>query len=226
MTLGVGSFLVFTIYWANSASPATIHHLSTIEVGMEMARNNMKILGQGHLDGACFLYAIANAQKCLADRQNTAVPAKRWGEMISLLNAADFLDRGIGTQRTDDNAEFQEQLTLQCISKLDPKTTFAVKTIKEIGATSRFDQHLTNQSVMLLPTQEHWYCLVDSQDKVAYLACSSEWQEAGEKYQEAISPRLKRVYNKAIDLKDLKIFQNRAIVVSVKSKPTAAKDPK
>lgn len=191
-----------------------------------MARTNMKILGQGRLDGACFLYAIANAQKCLSGRQNTAVPAKRWGEMISLLNAADFLDRGIGTMRTDDNAELQEQLALQCISKLDPKVTFAVKTIKELGATSRFDQHVTNQSVILLPTQEHWYCLVDSQDKVAYLACSSEWQVPGKKYQEAVSPRLKRIYNKAIDFKDLKIFQNRAIVVSVKSKPAAAKDRK
>jgi hypothetical protein len=226
MTLGVGPFLVFTIYWANDASPATIHHLSTVDAGIEMARNNMKILGQGHLDGACFLYAIANAQKCLSDRQNTAVPAKRWGEMISLLNAADFLDLGIGTQRTDDNAELQEQLALQCISKLDPKATFAVKTIKELGATSRFDQHVTNQSVILLPTQEHWYCLVDSQDKVAYLACSSHWQEAGEKYQEAVSPRLKRVYNKAIEFKDLKIFQNRAIVFSVKSKSPTGKDRK
>jgi len=193
---------------------------------MEMARSNMKILGQGHLDGACFLYAIANAQKCLADRQNMAVPAKRWGKMISLLNAADFLDRGIGTQRTDDNADLQEQLALQCISSLDPKATFSVKTIKELDATSRFDQHLTSNAAILLPTQEHWYCLVDTEDKVAYLACSSEWQEAGEKYQEAVSPRLKRVYNKAIAFKDLKIFQNRAIVVSVKSKSTTVKNHK
>jgi len=186
----------------------------------------MKIIGQGHMDGACFLYSIANAMQCLTDRTNKAVPAKNWAEMVSLLNASDFLDSRIGTMKTDKNAELQEQLALACISKLDPASNYSIKTVKDLNASSRFEQYVTKETVVLLPTQEHWYCLVDSQDKVAYLACSSAWQETREKYQEGSSPRLNRVFNTTIAFKDLKLMDNRAIAVSIKQKQSGGKKSK
>lgn len=183
----------------------------------------MKILGQGRLDGACFLYAIANAQRCLTGSQHVEVSKERqvrWGEMISLLNANDYLDSTIGTTKSDDNAKLQEELAYLYISTLDPESNYQVKTIHNLSDRSRFGNHVTQESVLLLPTQEHWYCLVDSQKQSAYLACSAAWQQpkgkGSEGNEERISPRLNRVYNKTMAIKDIKIFQNRAIAVSIK----------
>ncbi len=183
-----------------------------------MAKNAYRILGQGHLDGACFLYAIANAMLCLTRPESKSVRPKNWSEMIAFLNAGDFLDGRIGTQKTDDNAELQALLAYQCISKLDPSSEYAVNTKLGLNSRSDFDEIVTNDTVLLLPTQEHWYCLVDSKDKIAYLACSSYWQKPRDKYEENESPRLRRLYNTDIALKDLDIFQKRAIAVSRRSR--------
>ncbi|KAF0163570.1 MAG: hypothetical protein FD157_2900 [Rhodocyclaceae bacterium] len=183
-----------------------------------MARDSYRILGQGHLDGACFLYAIANAMLCLTNRTNERVPQKRWSKMISFLNAGDFLDGCIGTAKTDDNPDLQELLAYECICRLDPKSKYVVETKNHLTWRSNFDQLATQDTVLLLPTREHWYCLVDTQDKLAYLACSAAWQESRSKYREDTSPRLSRVCNKTIAFKELTIYQKRAILISRISK--------
>ncbi len=183
-----------------------------------MAKKAYRILGQGHLDGACFLYAIANAMLCLTRREIKSLPQKNWSEMIAFLNAGDFLDGRIGTKRTDDNADLQALLAHQCISSLDPSSKYEVKTKRDLDSLSNFDEIVTNDTVLLLPTLEHWYCLVDSKDTNAYLACSSKWHEPQAKYEEKESPRLHRVYNKKIALEKLEIYDERAIAVSRRSR--------
>lgn len=53
--------------------------------------------------------------------------------------------------------------------------------------------------------------------KSAYLACSAAWQSEG-KCREDTSPRLSRTYNKTIALKNLRIYQEWAILISRTSK--------
>lgn len=182
-----------------------------------MAKNTYRILGQGQLDGACFLYAIANSMLCLTNRTHKQVRQKRWSEMISFLNAGDFLDGSIGTANFDDNFDLLERVAYECISRLDPGSKYVVETRNHLSGCSNLDQLVTKDAVMLFPTLEHWYCLVDTQDKLAYLACSAAWQSK-DKYREDTSPRLSRTYNTTIALKKLKVYQGQAILISRTSK--------
>jgi len=188
--------------------------------GVRMAKVSYRILGQGHLDGACFLYAIANAMLCLTNRTSRRLPSKRWSEMISFLNAGDYLDGRSGTAKTDDNPDLQQLLAYECISRLDPQSTYVVVTKKHLTWRSNFDRLVTKDTVLLLPTREHWRCLVDTQDKLVYFACSTAWQESRNKYREGASPRLNRVYNTTAGFKKLRIYHKRAILISRTAKRT------
>jgi hypothetical protein len=157
--------------------------------------------------------------RCLTNRTDKRLRQERWSEMVSFLYAGDFLDGSKGTENFDDNFDLLEQVAHECISLLDPGTKYVVKVRNHLSYARNFCQLMMKDTVLLLPTLEHWYYLVDAQNKLAYLACSAAWQSRG-KYGEDTSPRLGRIYNKTIALKKLKIYQETAILISRTSKRT------
>jgi hypothetical protein len=169
------------------------------------------IRSQGDLDGACLLYSLANATQTLTGRQ---VQVAEWSAMIqSLSSTSDFLDNTAGSRASDCDKVAQEALARNALGILSPIQTLTVETKEKLRNGSLTLAKPEEGSVLVCANQQHWFCIVDSDDQFAYVACSWVWQLNPAEYTEQVSPRLHRVFNDAVPLKELEFFKNRALVV-------------
>lgn len=185
------------------------------------------ILAQGDLDGACFLYSLVNAAQCLTQKVVTQelVVQSRWSKLLCAVgNARDFLDGRIGTKHSDSNWRLQELMAQQCMDILCPKTPVIAKTFHGLDGAS-VGRYVTSRSVVVMPEPTHWSCVVEVRQENAYVACSARWGQVLDSqpkhslptYVEDKSPRLKRTYNLKRPTSELKLFEGRAIKLTLSS---------
>lgn len=172
------------------------------------------IRSQGDLDGACLLYSLANAAQSLTGRQ---VQVAEWSAMIQSLpstpSTRDFLDSTEGSRASDDDKVAQAELARSALGILSPTQTLTVETVEKLRDGSLALAKPEEGNVLVCANQQHWFCIVDSDDQFAYVACSWVWQQDPASYTEQVSPRLQRVFNDAVPLKELQFYKNRALVV-------------
>lgn len=172
------------------------------------------IRSQGDFDGACLLYSLANATQALTRRQ---VLIEDWSAMIqSLTGASNFLDNVAGSKDTDSDQVAQEVLAKNILLLLSPTLLLTAETVIKLKDGSLRRIAPSADTVIVCSNQQHWFCIVDSDDHYAYVACSWVWQRDPGSYVERVSPRLGRIYNDVVKCKDLEFFENRALVVSHK----------
>ena len=169
------------------------------------------IRGQGDLDGACLLYALFNARQALT---RTRLTHDAWKSAIKGLQDANaFLDSTRGSVETDGDAEAERMLAETFINKLAPEVKLQVRTLKNMKNGSLGKMRPDQNSVIVCSNPQHWFCIVESNDINAFIACSWVWQRELNTYSERISPELDRVFNEVLTLDDLDFFKARALIV-------------
>ena len=150
-----------------------------------------KLLSQGDRDGACFLYAIANAFTCLT---NTQPGQADWDRVIDIFpekNRADFLKGNIGTGILFD--EFEKgafdlqnliQRVLECFSASVVKNVYKIKYFEDITKKSDVGNLIDQKSVVLFCyLNEHWVVGTaydpDTKPPMLYVACSAQVNDEG-----------------------------------------------
>lgn len=178
----------------------------------------VKIYSQGNLDGACFLYAIANSYKALSGKQ---VSPTAWSKALNwVCYIEDFMDRRIGTERYNDNTALFELVITNMLNEL---SSFEVKHVKCSNLES-IKKLISQKSVAMFCYKivnsngkeivNHWTCGVDmSKDPLGiHVACSD--CEAVPKR----SDKFNRWYNEIITSNDtLTIFDISVFQIMDKS---------
>jgi hypothetical protein len=190
-----------------------------------------KILQQGHFDGFCLLYAVANAFKTLKYPTKTAnrfVENQNyiWTKLImvtpSLHNFASGEGSSFGASTNQTDIILHERFLELCAAVVSErkKENFIVRRI----ALKDILGGVAKKSVVLLcfrskvRTQrcsigDHWVCVVDVDDKNLLLACSytdyldEQRKSSGEK----VSNHLKRPFNNLIAQNEINketVFEN------------------
>lgn len=169
------------------------------------------IRGQGDLDGACLLYALFNARQALT---RTRLTHDAWKSAIKDIQDANaFLDSTRGSEATDGDYEAERMLAETFINALAPKVKLQVRTLKNMKNGSLGKMRPDQNSVIVCSNPQHWFCIVESNDTNAFVACSWVWQRDLNTYFERVSPELDRVFNEVLSLEDLEFFNARALMV-------------
>lgn len=119
------------------------------------------ILAQGSMDGACFLYSVANAAKALTPTRS--LREQHWSDMLQrLTRVGDFMDQQVGTGNSDPKPEQQVVMVRQMVRALSPLCEIAVYLVDEDDLTGRRLAALIDpDTVLVLGTKSHWVCAVD-----------------------------------------------------------------
>jgi len=160
-----------------------------------------QLLFQGERDGACFLYAIANAFICLTNKQ----PKQRvWDKAINQFPKdyrADFLRGLVGTDRLFENEDVLRELIERVLNCFANSTTnnFAIKYHKDITTKADVGQLIGEKSVVLFCYEDEHWVIGTAYDKktkpsVLYIACSAQFYEEANCI-EACDPVFKRPCN-------------------------------
>lgn len=156
------------------------------------------ILAQGSMDGACFLYSIANAAKALTGSKR--LRAQHWSNMLQTIKrVGDFMDQQVGTENCDPRPRQQVELVRRMMKELTPNHSVTVSLVPSEDLTGkRLSALLDQKSVLVIGTQNHWVCAVDidHDGRNLLIADSSQLHET-KHYKERIGGRLGRVSNNA-----------------------------
>lgn len=192
-----------------------------------------KILQQGHLDGFCLQYAVANAFKALKYPTKTAnwfVENQKhvWEKLVmvtpSLHNFASGTGSYFGSSTDQTDIILHERFLELCAAVVSEgkKESFSARriSIEEISGA------VTKSSVVILCLRpnvntkrcsigDHWVCVVDTDDIDFLIACSySEYLpklNSGISSSEEVSNGYKKPFNNAIAKKELNkkiVFEN------------------
>lgn len=158
-------------------------------------------LTQGDLDGACFLYSIANSVAALSAKKPTV---KQWSKALEYIpSASDFLDGSIGTKNYDDRHEIYKFAIEQALSEYSPSHNYNVLSHPDIDNISQISKLIGHDSVAILNINgEHWICVVDiekSKNKL-FAACSDVTDTQIFYYKELKCDRFDRFFNKEYQL--------------------------
>lgn len=168
------------------------------------------IYTQGDLDGACFLYALANAYRALTGSE---AKLERFGASVQALDhATDFFYTG-----TTDHYEANPALLLRSathlIRALDEDEALTVEARAEVGDREALAALVDEQAVAVFrykgsarfaANTDHWTCVVASERAPArlHVACSIRYSDAtregGERYAEREHAALGRCSNDEI----------------------------
>ena len=179
----------------------------------------VKIYSQGDLNGACFLYSIANAYKALSNKDITK---NAWSKAVKgVLFLEDFMDGTLGTERYNDNQMF-EDVVINMLNAFSRKIAFEVKQVK-CGNLASIKKLISEKSVAIFcyTVEEnekeiinHWSCGVGFNDNTSeiQLACSSCEAEPQK------SEKLLRWYNETRSNKNTtKVIKESVFQISIKS---------
>lgn len=167
---------------------------------------NNKILAQGDLDGACFLYSIANAHLALTGKKPTQ---SQWKKFI--LNSPfrmEYFLAGEGTGFLRNNSKDFEAICQDFLG-----SNFIITSDSNVSE-STIKKKINNKSVAIVASDNgnHWVCLVEANEEFN-IACSAEALGKGIKYKEERSKRFSRPFNKTESFNNLEIWENYAIFV-------------
>lgn len=166
-----------------------------------MARR--RIYAQGVFDGACFLYALANAYTALT---GTAVTMSLWTRAIrGMPYLADFLSGTVGTDRYRGDPEVLRFGMERMLGGLGGPARFRVEHT-DCASPEEIAALISRRSVAFFcvnrtggsrPFLDHWVCGVGRGEHPASvrLACSWKYQRNHEDYRERLDPEFGRYYN-------------------------------
>ncbi|MBL0616825.1 hypothetical protein [Aeromonas veronii] len=169
-----------------------------------------KIKFQGDLDGACFLYSIANAVISL----NSNVTPENWSDAIELLpNSQLFLRQDVGTLAFDDDGEKLEKVAQRFINDLADEV-FTLKLYK----TNRKNMQslIDDDSVVIICNPEHWFVVTEIYNDTVFIACSDVLNSLGNLYLEELSTKFGHISNLKVKLNELSVHGNMAFRVTKK----------
>jgi hypothetical protein len=169
----------------------------------------MQIYFQGILDGACFLYAPANAYKALTGKR---VTREDWNRAIRCVpDAAAFLGGPGATEMHHDEAQHLMERVLHAFQ--DPREAFAIERLAPTAELTDLCQQISKNSVVIFAyrgasefqdPEAHVVCGVAATHgppAVLHLACSTafwgRYLKVGE-YHERHHPHLGRWSNDSI----------------------------
>ena len=161
-----------------------------------------RIVSQGDLDGACFLYSVANAIGALSGR--ALVPSQWSAGIASIQKPRAFLRQDEGTAALDEDGTKLTQL-VKNFAKAAAQGPFEVTL--HFADRRGIGKLIAQDSVVIVGSKEHWFVVTETSDKNAFLACSDEYNQSGKSYKESSSPRFDRPFNKVVALSDLRVFQ-------------------
>lgn len=166
-----------------------------------MARR--RIYAQGMFDGACFLYALANAYTALT---GTTVTMTLWNRAIrSVPYVTDFLSGTAGTDRYRGDAHLLRFAMERVLGAFGGPAHFRVEHA-DCATPDEIAGLIGRRSVALLcinraggsrPFLDHWVCGVGRGEHPAALrlACSWKYQRDREDYRERLDAEFGRYYN-------------------------------
>ena len=170
-----------------------------------------RIFAQGDLDGACFLYSIANCYVALTSKQLTS---NQWKHSLraSPFKLDDYLT-GQGTEALDNTPDYFEGLCRNFLGNIR-NTRFEVTRRENVSSSSLRDA-LTDKQVAIIAINDgdHWVSIVDADKQQFYLACSAVALASKTPYEEERSPNFKRAFNKTSTFDDLRIWNEYALLV-------------
>ncbi len=170
-----------------------------------------KILSQGDLDGACYLYSIANSFFALTSKQITAA---QWRKALRALpfKLDDFLS-GQGTEALDSTPEYFEGLCRNFLEELR-NTRFQLSRHEKVSSKSLRSAIAENQvAIIAIEDGAHWVSVVDADQTQFYLACSAVPLNSTEQYLEQRSPNFQRIFNRTSTFSNLRIWNKYALLV-------------
>jgi hypothetical protein len=169
----------------------------------------LKIYSQGELDGACFLYSIANAIRAVTGR---AISQKDWRRAVESLpfRTNEFLS-GYGTGVLD-----QHPTTLIAFAKSFAKSlrsTVAVELLLKL-TVGKLAPAMEDGAILIVSINsgDHWVAIVEIADGMAFCACSWEINNRDPAYAERLSAS-GRVYNMVKPLGTLKLWKGPAFIL-------------
>lgn len=169
---------------------------------------NRKIKSQGDLDGACFLYSIANAVISL----NGNVTPENWSDAIELLPKSQFfICQDIGTLAFDDDGEKLEIVAQRFINALTDET-FKLKLYKK--NRKNMQSLIDDDSVVIICNPEHWFVVAEVYNDTVFIACSDALNSLGNLYLEELSTQFGHISNLKVNLNELSVHGNMAFCVT------------
>lgn len=125
----------------------------------------VKIYSQGDLDGACFLYSIANAYRTLSNKE---ISPSAWSKALKwVCFPEDLLNRSMGTERYNNKTELYQLVINSVLAELSYYQAEHVK----ISKLDNIRKLITDNSVAIFCYRvvndkgkeiiNHWTCGVD-----------------------------------------------------------------
>ncbi|MFZ5531611.1 MAG: hypothetical protein ACOY4U_11265 [Pseudomonadota bacterium] len=177
----------------------------------------LHIKSQGHFDGACFLYSIANAYGALKGRN---FPDKDWDRRVVTLPFMSEFMTTRGTTLYNDELPLYTFAISRLLNKYDDGP-FVIEPITNISSGKTLANSINETSVLIVNIEsEHWVCAVDKklEDGLLFVACSSQLLELRSRYFESKSQNYGRLYNRELSISNGKVdwlHANMAIRVSL-----------
>lgn len=171
-----------------------------------------QIHSQGDFDGACLIYAAANAIYALSGRKLTAA---RWSRALAhVQDPRDYLDAQVGSTRVSRSAEREIEFVRDLIKELDSAAEYTCEGVESLDSTDakQLSTLITRKSVLLVSNDAHWYCIVEANSEQAFLACSAQLNELSQNYTEIETPNLRRIANQSIKYEELLPFYKRRAI--------------
>ncbi|PBP64981.1 hypothetical protein PSYCIT7_013835 [Pseudomonas syringae Cit 7] len=168
-----------------------------------------KIYSQGELDGACFLYSVANAIRAVTGR---AISRPDWRRAIERLpfRTHEFLS-GYGTGVLDQHPDALVAFAKSFAGSL--RSTVVMEPLLRLSA-GEMEAALEEGKALIVSVDkgEHWVAIVEIADGLAYCACSWEINKKSPAYTERMTSS-GRTYNVIKPVGALKLWKGPAFAL-------------
>jgi hypothetical protein len=169
---------------------------------MRKKRCERRIFAQGDLDGACFLYGLANAVLCFTGDNDPV--RERWSKLTGKIGRAkEFLNWESGTIFNKEYPKRDVVMARKYLKVLTDDAKFRVTLVSRSAAKSALKEHVRADSILLFDNGEHWSCIVEINRGRAYIACSAELASGSSEYSEELSVQFERPWNVSVRVDSL-----------------------
>jgi hypothetical protein len=171
--------------------------------------NKLKIYSQGELDGACFLYSVANAIRAVSGK---AISRADWSRAVERLpfRVNEFLS-GYGTGVLDQHPGILAAFAKSFAAGL--RSTVVIEALSELSEDD-LEAAIEDGGALIASVDngEHWVAIVEIIDGMALCACSWEINNRDPAYVE-LGTSSGRAYNVSRPVGLLKLWKGPAFVL-------------
>ncbi len=172
-----------------------------------------QILTQGDLDGACFLYCLANTAQALTCKP---VDAADWirGILALPFDMRDFM-AGRGTEKLDKDPDSLVALARGFLRELGVNSVIVwqdpIRSLQQLRSLATAHQVV----IMAVHNDAHWVTVVDVSEEEVFVACSVQALDGAQSSLEQVSPNFGRYYNQRVSFAKLKAKPGHGLSVSL-----------